>query len=113
MALTPDERSILKHARASIQSEREDFVCHALSDAEGYTNDAARLKQYVMRMLEGQATLELWISKKYGFWPSREMARKARIAWITWMLDGTVDLDAKTERDFLFMKKNAEDVTFW
>lgn len=90
MALTQDERKVLKLARKQLFSGESYFVCLAISEA-GIALDnyaaAARLRRYVRRMLGSAPMLESWQARR-GMGPrSSEQLRADRIAWIDWMLD--------------------------
>lgn len=108
MALTVIERKVLEAARQSIRNGDEKYVCYAIDRARVTTyapqklKDAKfRLRNYISRSLDGRGTLGYWLAKEYrGEFMSYDLQRKARIAWITWMLGEPVEVDAQTERQF-------------
>lgn len=108
MALTAIERSVLIAAREVIRTEKENFVCHAISKAfvpltkqRDITKAKDRLCAYVRSQLGGNSTLNLWMAKRTGRWMNDyDLERKTRIAWITWMLGEPVELDEQTARGF-------------
>jgi hypothetical protein len=108
MALTAIERRILECARAYIQSGAQDYVCYAIDKAyvtgAPYTKVVAakhRLIGYVQKSIRGHSTLASWASvRNGGRWMSIDVQRKARVAWITWMLGEESKLDTQTRREF-------------
>jgi hypothetical protein len=115
MALTVTERKVLIDARDLIRTRAQTFVCHAIEAAyvESANPDTLmkakeRLRKYIRFSLEpGCTTLGSWIAKQNkGRWMSDALGRKARIAWITWMLGEEIVVDAQTASQFArFTKK--------
>jgi hypothetical protein len=90
MALSDLERKILVKARALIRDGHSTYVCYAIDKSVGNSLEERyakeRLRLYVMKQLGEFATLDGWLSKRDGRWPSETKVRAARIAWITWMM---------------------------
>lgn len=108
MALTEIERKVLKSVRQALVSFRVSYICHGIQVAKvrgvkAYELDAAKrkLRCYVMRRLGDHATLGSWLAaRNYERWMPDYLMRKARIAWIDWMLDKDFKLDDTTRREF-------------
>jgi hypothetical protein len=108
MALTAIERKVLECARKALKDVKETYICHAIERAnlEGVKRADLRcakdrLRGYVMRRLGDNATLSGWQADKYGGrWMREHVTRKARIAWITWMLGEENQIDQDTRREF-------------
>jgi hypothetical protein len=100
MALTDIERRILETARDDIRSGRNTYVCFAIDKAviprkyDQVRSAKGRLIRYVERSLAGHLTLDGWLSaNKRTSWRTKARKRKARIAWISWMLGEDFNLD--------------------
>jgi hypothetical protein len=100
MALTDIERRILETARDAIRSGRNTYVCVAIDKAviprkyDQVRSAKGRLRRYVERSLAGHLTLDGWLSaNKRTSWRTKARKRKARIAWISWMLGEDFNLD--------------------
>lgn len=92
--LTNRDRSLLIVARILLLNKKEYFICHALGEAHrmGYGTKESLLKlhEYIKYSLEGSASLEHWVNKKYGVCMSgdiSDIARLTRIKWIDWILE--------------------------
>jgi hypothetical protein len=109
MALTVIERKVLEVARQTIRNSDEKYICYAIDKARVKTYDPqklvaakVRLRNYISKSLNGWGTLGYWLAKNHnqGQFMTNELQRKARIAWITWMLGEPIEVDAKTKRQF-------------
>jgi hypothetical protein len=109
------ERKLLNLARSAIRAGREKFVCYAIDNARISERVATyhelweaknRLRQYISRSLNYRGTLGNWLAaKNRNSWMDSELQRKARIAWITWMLGEEVVVGKATQRAFaLYLK---------
>lgn len=94
MALTTEEREVLKLAREKIEDGRIYYICNALLDTAEINPSlypaAMRLRLYIseqLRYSDLTPTLERW-QRYNGFGDrGREQGRLDRLAWIDWMLD--------------------------
>ncbi len=99
------ERRILVESRRLIKNGIQKYVCYAIRDLEIYDEKyvkvsaaKSRLTKYIVESLGNHCTLGSWMSRRNGnTWPSDDDQRKARIAWISWMLGAEVVLDAATK----------------
>lgn len=107
MALSDVERNILIQARDAVRKCEHTFICYAIDKAEasGYRLDEVRkaktrLLWYIHNALGVNATLGGWLAKKYGnhWFNDYDLQRKARIAWIDWILGEEPVFDRKTRK---------------
>jgi hypothetical protein len=118
MALTVIERKILEAARLLIQDSKQMFICYAIDMVpmpkgrrQEYSEAKIRLRNYISSKLKGHGTLGNYLLKTYrrGYM-SVDLQRKARIAWITWMLGEPVEVDVQTQRQFAIYMNPLLDV---
>lgn len=104
MALSDVERNILLQARDAVRKCEHTFICYAIDKAYVYGDQVevrkakTRLLWYIHTALGVNATLGGWLAKKYGnhWFNDYDLQRKARIAWIDWMLGEEPVFDRKT-----------------
>lgn len=107
MALNSIERKILENVRRSIKAGNETYICNGIGkyrvrvDNLQELRDAKnRLYRYIERRLDGSGTLGQWVARKHKKFAimNMELQRKARVAWITWMLGEEVKISQKDVR---------------
>lgn len=94
--------SLLKQARKSILSKKEQFICIALDEAANKSSNvqaykaAKSLQAYIHKAMTGSYTLESWIlytAKHLGKKRDRlllitdEFMLNARVQWIDWIIE--------------------------
>jgi hypothetical protein len=88
------DSEVLRKARELIDSEKESYICYAISHVTkgaywAYTSDTKQAKSlhaWIYKMLGGSQTYATWACKTTGRWPSPRDARKSRLAWLDWMI---------------------------
>lgn len=113
MALNAIEKQLLRKAREFVCCGRRRGICWALNDASNYFssdderyNDACeRLGLYIMDQLHPSLYLNSWLANNGFVHIASDInaMRRARIAWIDWML-GKEDESAKCLKDDTWLK---------
>lgn len=106
MALNDVERSILIQARDAVRKCEHTFICYAIDKAYVYGEQdqvrsaKTRLLGYVHNALGVNATLGGWLAHRYGdhWYYDYDLQRKARLAWIDWMLGEEPVFDRETQK---------------
>lgn len=91
--LTKEQRELLVHARALIESGKEEFLCIALKDGAIVLGEAdywphyESLRAYIERSIAPYTVLDTWQSNNGFSSRSDEHSCNDRLAWIDWLLD--------------------------
>lgn len=94
---------ILRAARKRVENGSNDYICYAISNSNrGVAKQRNYLRAWIMYMLETHSSYEAWLRTKHhklfkqtirkeGVYGWVRGVRKARLAWIDWMIEQVGD----------------------